>query len=101
MAEVVAYEAYRNRVDVLKEVRIADISFAFKNNKLIKGLIERGNFIIGQKWKKFHKIEKLLQEKIKDTGKLTTPTAAFVTFEEEDAVHFALKEKGDTKAFAN
>lgn len=47
MAEVVAYEAYRNRVDVLKEVRIADISFAFKNNKLIKGLIERGNFIIG------------------------------------------------------
>ena len=30
---------------------------------------------------------------------LSTPTAAFITFEEEDAVHFALKEKGNFKAF--
>lgn len=53
MAERVAYEAFRSRNKVLREVKVADIVFSFKNNKLIERLKLRGEHIVNQNWKKF------------------------------------------------
>jgi hypothetical protein len=69
----------------IEEVRIADIVFAFNNDKLIKLLKQRGMFIMQQKYDKACEIEKQIMEyKEANINDLIRPVDAFITFEEED-----------------
>lgn len=69
----------------IQEVRIADIVFAFNNDKLIKLLKQRGQFIMNQKYDKAAEIEKQIMEyKNANLADLIRPVDAFITFEEED-----------------
>ena len=78
----------------LSEVKIADITFAFNNQNLINALRVRGGLIAVQNFDAMREQEKKIQELFDSTEEfetLTTPTAAFITFEEEDAKLLALQ----------
>lgn len=67
--------------------------FAFNNYKLIYGLRERGQLIAKQDFDAMRKKELEIQELFDSADEfreLTIPTAAFVTFEEEDAKLLAM-----------
>lgn len=75
----------------MREVKIADIVFAFNNSELIKLLRLRGAHIMYQRYDQMREVEKQISQ-LKDEkfGDLTRPVSAFVTFEEEDAYNVAL-----------
>ena len=63
---------------------MADLVFAYDNHELIQKLKERGECIVKQDWPKLREKNQEIQELLKDYERLTTPTAAFITFEEEE-----------------
>lgn len=77
----------------MKEVVIADITFSFNNSKLIHILKQRGYAIARQKFdvvkQKDAEIDALLNNPA-EREKMTVPTSAFITFEEEDAYILAI-----------
>ena len=80
----------------MTEVKVADIVFSFKNHALIKALRKRGQFIAGQKFDKMREQDQVVNDLFNDFDALTVPTAAFVTFEEEDGKVLALKTQTQT-----
>jgi hypothetical protein len=72
----------------MTEVHIADITFSFNNSKLISILRKRGYAIARQKFEDVKKndleINALMNDPV-EKQKMIVPTAAFITFEEEDA----------------
>lgn len=73
-------------------MKVAKISFAYNNEKLIKMLRQRGTAIKEQEWEQVDKIESKINElKNSQFEKLTRPRSAFVTFETEDAYERACK----------
>lgn len=48
----------KKRRNVLKEIKVADIKFTYRNYKLINAMKKRGANIISQKWEKVEKSEK-------------------------------------------
>ena len=78
-----------------KNVNIADIVFSYNNRDLILALRDRGSNIALQKFDKVQEKDAEINELFKDFESLTRPTAAFITFEEEDACILALKLQTD------
>lgn len=76
-------------------MNVADLVFSYNNSELIHALRDRGNYIALQKFDKAQNQEKIVNELFKDFESLTRPTAAFITFEEEDAKILALSLKGN------
>ena len=74
-------------------MRIADLVFSYNNSALIHALRARGNFIALQKFDKAQAQDVKINELFRDFNSLTRPTAAFITFEEEDATIIALDQK--------
>ena len=64
--------------------------FSYNNSALIHALRDRGSYIALQKFDMVEEQEKLINDLFKDFESLTRPTAAFITFEEEDARILAL-----------
>ena len=69
--------------------------FSFDNYKLIAALRERGGNIAFQRFDRVQKQETVINDLFQDFEKLTRPTAAFITFEEEDARNLALEAETD------
>ena len=83
----------------LEEVKIADITFAFNNYKLIFALRARGAHIAVNDFDAMRAQEKVVQslfDSPEEFRELTRPTAAFITFEEEDARTLALQDREQT-----
>ena len=78
-------------------MRIADVVFSYNNSALIHALRARGNFIALQKFDKAQAEDGRINELFKDFSSLTRPTAAFITFEEEDATIIALNLKTNSQ----
>lgn len=93
ITQLIALKAQPNHFKQLSEIKIADVVFAFSNNKLIDELKVRGQAIVAQKWDQFKKSEQKIQALLTDTASLTRPTSAFITFEEEEAITFALNQE--------
>lgn len=74
-------------------MRVADLVFSYNNSALIHALRARGNFIALQKFDKAQQQDVKINELFSDFSSLTRPTAAFITFEEEDATIIALNNK--------
>ena len=74
-----------NHDELNENVRVADLVFSYNNSKLIHALRDRGQNIALQKFDKVQSQEAVVNDLFKDFESLTRPTAAFVTFEEEDA----------------
>jgi hypothetical protein len=63
-------------------VKIANITFAFKNSKLIRLLKKRGTAVAEGKFVNLPKIDEEINDlKEKDLQSLTKPVSAFITFE--------------------
>lgn len=78
----------------VSKVRIANITFAYKNAELIELLRKRGYAIKDGKWQEVNKTEAEINKKIrtpKHFKEYTRPRTAFVTFENEDSYEKALK----------
>ena len=72
-------------------MRIAHISFAFDNKELLQALIERGTLITKGAFDKLAKVnEKIDKMYENDREKLSTPVAAFITFETQEAFERAM-----------
>ena len=80
-------------------VRVADITFSFNNGALIKALQARGTNIAYLQFDKAQQAEQKITELCKDFDSVTRPTAAFITFESDDATIAAKEYKGDEGAF--
>jgi len=70
---------------------VADIVFSFNNNKLLNALKDRGQNIALQRFDRVQKMDAEINVIFRDFESLTRPTAAFITFEEEDATIIAKK----------
>ena len=69
----------------ITDVKIADIVFAFNNDKLIKLLKVRGQHIMFQRYDKAALVEaEIMEYKNNNIHDLIRPVDAFITFEEED-----------------
>ena len=80
----------------ISEIKVADITFAFDNQKLIASLRKRGNSIALNKFDEVNKENEKINQLFKDEyTALTVPTSAFITFEEEEGASWALKCKDD------
>lgn len=79
------------------KIEIAEIVFSFKNQELIKALRKRGQFIAQQKFDKMREQDQVVNGLFDDFDALTVPTAAFITFEEEDGKILALKTQTSTQ----
>ena len=67
------------------DIKIANISFAFKNYKMIRLLEKRGSAITSRNIKKKEKIEKEISDLTQNnSAELSTPTYVFVTFETQE-----------------
>jgi hypothetical protein len=68
------------------------MDFTYDNAELIHMLKERGELIKAEKWDRVTKIELEIDHlKSKELGKLTRPISVFVTFENEEGYHRAIK----------
>ena len=77
-----------------KKIKIAQITFAFHNEKIINLLKKRGVFIRTEKWDKLDDINDKIDDSLKDEAllnKLQTPCSVFATFETEEGVNRALQ----------
>jgi len=70
---------------------VADLVFSFNNNKLLNALKERGQNIAFQRFDRVQRMDAEINDLFRDFESLTRPTAAFITFEEEDATIIAKK----------
>lgn len=84
-------------------MKIAQITFAYNNSKVINWLTKRGTLIKSEKWDKLHELEEEIMKQLKDdsekyntkAGKvklldlLQTPVSCFATFESEEGVNRA------------
>lgn len=61
VTQLIALKAQPGHFKQLNEIKIADIVFAFSNNKLIEELKVRGQSIVSQKWDQFKKSEQKIQ----------------------------------------
>ena len=73
-----------------ENVAVADMVFSYNNADLINALRARGSYIALQQFDRVQKQDSVINELFKDFESLTRPTAAFITFEEEDATIIAL-----------
>ncbi len=64
--------------------------FSYNNSNLIHALRARGGYIAGQQFDRAQKQDQVINDLFQDFESLTRPTAAFITFEEEDATILAL-----------
>ena len=76
-----------------ENVNVADLVFSYNNSDLINALRVRGGHIATQKFDRAQKTDEVINGLFKDFESLTRPTAAFITFEEEDATILALSLK--------
>ena len=79
---------------IQKNMKIADISFAFHNNSIIKKLKKRGNLISEQDFGKLKEYEKKLNDYVtneKNFDLLTEPTDVFIVFEDKEGRDAALR----------
>ena len=83
----------RRENKAMTRVVIADIVFSFNNAALIGALQKRGKFIATQKFDKMRQQDEEVNRLFEDFDKLTVPTSAFITFEEEDGKVLALKNR--------
>ena len=74
-----------------ENIKIADMQFAYNNSALIHALRERGSYIALQQFDKVQQQDGVINNLFKDFESMTRPTAAFITFEEEDAAIIAMK----------
>ena len=88
--------------EALAEIKVADIVFSFNNWKLINALRKRGAQIASQDFDAMRAQEKNIQglfDSSEEFRELTRPTAAFITFEEEDGKIVAMKKKDREQKF--
>ena len=79
-------------------MRIANITFAFNNAKLIGLLRQRGAQVAAGQFRKLPAIDEKINElKEKDLQSLTKPVAAFITFETQDGYERACEFKATRK----
>lgn len=79
-------------------VKIANITFAFNNAKLIALLRQRGAIVGSGNFKKLPDIDKKINDlKTHDLQSLTKPVAAFITFETQDGFERACEFKATHK----
>lgn len=88
--ETVERKNTHNNKEISENVAIADIVFSYNNSKLIHALRDRGQSIALQKFDKMQRQEEYFHLFIKDFDAVTRPTAAFITFMEEDAKLMAM-----------
>jgi len=78
----------------LMPIKIAVLTFAFDNSKVIKWLRERGTYIKNEDWAKVQKINEQIRQAIKwdddFLNKMQTPCSIFATFETEEGYERAL-----------
>lgn len=72
-----------------QNMAVADMIFSYNNSNLILALRERGNNIALQRFDRVQAMDAEINDLFKDFESLTRPTAAFITFEEEDAMIIA------------
>lgn len=77
------------------DVKIANITFAFNNAKLLKLLRKRGSCVAAGMFKDLPKVDEQIN-KLKETelNSLTAPVSAFITFETQDGFERACEFKG-------
>ena len=74
------------------DLRIAHITFAYDNAKILELLTKRGELIIQGKYTKIKEINKEIQHKLTwEKEELTRPVAAFISFEKQEGYERALK----------
>ena len=77
-----------------KEMKIAVVTCAFDNSKIINWLRERGDAIKNEHWDKLDKINDHIRRNLKKDSqlldKLQRPCSLFITFESEEAYNRAL-----------
>jgi len=75
-----------------KDLKIANINFAYNNSKIIALLIKRGNLIIAGKYSQIKDVNKEIQH-ILDTERydVTRPVAAYISFEKQEGYERAQK----------
>jgi len=79
-------------------VRIANITFAFNNAKLIGLLRQRGTIVASGNFTKLPDIDAKINDlKTHDLQSLTKPVSAFITFETQDGYERACEFKGTKK----
>ena len=79
-------------------IKIAQITFAYNNAKIINWLQTRGTYVKTEKWPKVDEINATILKEIKGEGKdknllnkLQTPCSVFATFESEEGYNRAKK----------
>ncbi len=72
-------------------IKIAHISFAFDNKKLLAALIQRGKLITAGKFEKLAKVNASIDRMaVENQAELERPVAAFITFETQEAFERAM-----------
>lgn len=78
-----------------KEMKIAVVTCAFDNAKIVDWLRERGDAIKDENWDKLDRVNDHIRRNLKKDSqlldKLQRPCSLFVTFESEEAYNRALK----------
>ena len=75
--------------DTVTRVTVAQMTFAFRNAKMINWLKKRGQHIQKEEWDKLEEINDEIAESLKDNDQLDalqTPCSAFVTFLTEEGI---------------
>jgi hypothetical protein len=76
-------------------IKIAQITFAFENSKVINWLKKRGTFIKQEKWDKLDEINKTIADSLREDhellDKMQKPVSIFATFETEEGYSRAVK----------
>jgi hypothetical protein len=81
--------------DQKPEIKIANITFAFKNAKLIKLLRARGKCVADGQFRKLPEVDAKINElKDKEIQTITKPVTAFITFDSQDGYERACEFKG-------
>jgi len=79
----------------VKEIKIAQITFAYRNAEVMNWLTKRGTFLKTEKWAKANELNNTILDNIKNKegllDKLQTPCSVFATFESEEGYGRACK----------
>lgn len=84
----------KNKKSQYGGTKVADIVFSFANSRLIEALRARGATIAAQDFDAMREKEVEINDLFQDFDALTTPTAAFITFETDDSAVLADLVKG-------
>lgn len=69
----------------MKQVKIVDVTFAFKSSMLIRDLIKRGSFIMSSNKVKLDEIEQKIQTELEKQGDyFSEPVRAYIIFQDEE-----------------